>query len=60
MDAFSIFTKLRDYVESNKLLDDISSLLSEDDLYDICDFIKDKYEIDLSDEEDEYYNEDEY
>lgn len=58
MSGKDIFYKIRDYVDAQNILDELDKFLSDEELIEFCDFLKDEYDLDMSD--DEYYDDEDY
>ena len=44
------FQRIRDYIDSQNIVDHIVSFLSEDELLEFCNYLEDEYEIEYEDE----------
>ena len=52
-----IFLKIRDYIEGDVILDELIDSLGEDELNEFCDYLEEKYDIDMSGDMDVFYEE---
>jgi hypothetical protein len=53
------FIKVCDYITASDIVSNISSFMCDDDLHDFCDFLIEEFDIDIEEDYDEEYNEDE-
>lgn len=56
MKAKDIYLQIRDYIDSQNILDSLEIFLGEDELMEFCDYLKEEYDLDLS-ENNEYFEE---
>ena len=56
MKTKDIYLQIRDYIDSQNILDSLENFLGEDDLMEFCDYLKEEYDLDLS-ENNEYFEE---
>ena len=52
-----IFLKIRDYIEGDVILDELIDFLGEDELNEFCDYLEEKYDINMSGDMDVFYEE---
>lgn len=57
MKAIERFQRIRDYVDTTNICDEIAEFLSDDDLNEFCATLEENYDIEY---EDEYLNNDDY
>lgn len=50
------YLQIRDYIDSQNILDSLEIFLGEDELMEFCDYLKEEYDLDLS-EDNEYFEE---
>lgn len=56
MKTKDIYLQIRDYIDSQNILDSLENFLGEDELMEFCDYLKEEYDLDLS-ENNEYFEE---
>lgn len=56
MQVKDIFSQIKDYIDAQNILDELEKFLTEDELLDFCNYLKDEYNIDLYNDT-EFFNE---
>lgn len=57
MKSNDIFLKIRDYIEGDIILDELTGFLGEEELNEFCEYLEEKYDIDMSGDMDDFYEE---
>ena len=55
-----LFLKVRDYIEGDLILDELINFMGDEELGEFCDYLQEKYDIDMSGDMDDYYDNDSY
>jgi len=50
MNAIERFQRIRDYIDTQNICDELSDFLSEDELREFCGILEENYEIEYDDE----------
>lgn len=50
MNAIERFQRIRDYIDTQNICDELSDFLSEDELHEFCGILEENYEIEYDDE----------
>lgn len=50
MNAIERFQRIRDYIDTQNICDELSDFLSEDELHEFCSILEENYEIEYDDE----------
>lgn len=50
MNAIERFQRIRDYIDTQNICDELSDFLSEDELHEFCAILEENYEIEYDDE----------
>lgn len=56
MKTNDLFLRIRDYIEGDVILDELQNFMLDDEFADFCEHLREKYDIDLSEDMDEYYD----
>lgn len=47
MQARDIFSQIKDYIDTQNILDELEKFLDNDELLEFCNYLKDEYNIEL-------------
>ena len=47
MQARDIFSQIKDYIDTQNILDELEKFLDDDELLEFCNYLKDEYNIEL-------------
>lgn len=50
------FMKIRDYIEAENIVDELEKFLIDEELKEFCDYLIERYNIDMSDDMNDFYD----